>query len=68
VGRFWRYLERIACFDHARLLALYWKLESSFQDVGRFDSRMRVPPDCYSRLYRRLYQYCHITRSRAVGL
>src|ERR1700674_3052778 len=56
MGRFGRYLEGIACFDRAGRLTLYGKLEAAFQDIGGFDARMRVSPDCHSRLYCRFHQ------------
>ena len=46
--RFDRYLECIAGFERAGRLTLYGKLEAAFQDIGGFDSRMRVPPDGHS--------------------
>src|SRR5206468_11200797 len=52
--RVWRlrgYLEGIASFDCAGRLTLYGKLEAAFQDIGGFDSGMRVSPDRHSRLY-----------------
>ena len=54
--RFGRYLECIAGFERAGRLTLYGKLEAAFQDIGGFDSRMRVPPDGHSRLYRRFHK------------
>jgi hypothetical protein len=56
MGRFRRYLEGIACFDCAGLLTLYRELEAAFQDVARFDSRMRVPTDGHTRLYCRFHK------------
>src|SRR5882672_683285 len=54
--RFGRYLECIAGFERAGRLTLYGKLEAAFQDIGGFDSRMRVPPDGHSGLYRRFHK------------
>jgi hypothetical protein len=55
-ARLGRYLEAIACFDCAGRLTLYGKLEAAFQDIGGFDSRMRVSPDRHSRLYCRFHK------------
>src|SRR6266487_2124712 len=64
--RFGRYLEAIACLECPGRLTLYWKLETAFQDIGGFDSRMRVPPDGYSRFYRRFHKHRHIAGRRTV--
>lgn len=56
MGRFGRYLEAIAYFEYAGRLTLYGKLETTFHDIGGFDSRMRVSPDRHSRLYRRFHK------------
>ena len=68
MGRLGRYLEAIACFDRACRLALYWKLETALQDVGGFDSRMRVAPDSHPRVYGRVHEDRRIARRRTVGL
>ena len=52
---FGRYLEAIAWFDCAGWLTLYGKFEAAFQNICRFDSRMRVPPDRYASVYRRFH-------------
>ncbi len=66
--RFGRYLEGIACFDCAGRLTLYGKLEAAFQDIGGFDSRMRVSPDRHPCLYCRFDEQRHIARRRTVHL
>ena len=68
MGRFGRYLEGIACFDGAGRLTLYGKLEAALQDIGRFDSRMRVSPDGRASLYCRFHKQRHIARRRTVCL
>ena len=54
--RFGRYLECIAGFERAGRLTLYGKLEAAFQDIGGLDSRMRVPPDGRSGVYRHFHK------------
>jgi hypothetical protein len=49
-------------------LTLYGKLEAAFQDIGGFDSRMRVPPDGHSGLYRRFHKQRLIAGCRTVCL
>jgi hypothetical protein len=66
--RFGRYLEGIACLDSAGRLTLYGKLETAFQDIGGFDSRMRVSPDGRSSLYCRFHKQRYIARHRTVCL
>ena len=61
-------MEGIACFDCAGRLTLYGKLEAAFQDIGGFDSRMRVPPDRHPCLYCRFDKQRHIARGRTVRL
>src|SRR2546426_9303978 len=68
MGRFRRYLEAIAWFEHAGRLTLYGKLEAAFQDIGGFDTRMRVSRDGYLRLYGRFHKDRRIARRRTVGL
>ena len=51
--RFRRYLESVAGLDCPGWLTLDRKLETAFQYVGRFDARMRVPPDRYASVNRR---------------
>src|SRR5712692_4717656 len=65
---FGRYLEGIACFDCASRLTLYGKLKAAFQDIGGFDSWMRVSRDGCPRLYCRFYKKCHIARRRTICL
>jgi hypothetical protein len=45
-------------------LTLDGKLEAAFQDVGRFNPRMRVPADRNTRLYCRFHTQRFITRCR----
>src|ERR1700716_894066 len=66
--RFGRDLERVAVFERAGRLTLYGKLEAAFQDKGGFDSRMRVPPDGHSGLYRRFHKQRLVARRRTVRL
>ena len=47
---------------------MYGKLEAAFQDIGGFDSRMRVSPDRHSCLYCRFDKQRHIARGRTVHL
>ena len=56
MGRLGRYLEGIAYFEYAGRLTFYGKLETTFHDIGGFDSRMRVSPDRHSRLYCRFHK------------
>jgi hypothetical protein len=51
--RFRRYLEAVAWLDSPGWLALYGKFETAFQNVGRFNPRMRVPPDHHTGFNRR---------------
>ena len=54
--RMWRfrwYLEAVAWLDSPGWLALYGKFEAAFQNVGRFNPRMRVPPDHHAGFNRR---------------
>src|SRR5262245_40814364 len=68
VGRFRRYMEAIAFFDHPGRLPLDGELEAAFYDVRGFDSRMRVSGDGHARLYRRFHEQRRIARRRAVRL
>jgi hypothetical protein len=43
MGRFGRNLETIARFQCAARLTLYGEFETAFQNIARFDSRMRMP-------------------------
>ena len=54
--RFRRYLEAIAWFDCAGWLTLYGKFEAAFQNIGRFDSRVRVSRDRHAGLYCSFYK------------
>ena len=54
--RFRRYLEAIAWFDCAGWLTVYRKFEAAFQNVGRFDSRVRVSRDRHTGVYCRFYK------------
>jgi hypothetical protein len=49
-------------------LTLDGKLEAALQDVGGFDSRMRVAPDSHPRVYGRVHEDRRIARRRTVGL
>ena len=66
--RFGRYLEGITWFGCAGRLTLYGKLEAAFQDIGGFDSRMRVSPDRHACLDCRFDKQRHIARRRTVRL
>ena len=68
MGRLGRYLEGIAYFEYAGRLTLYGKLETTFHDIGGFDSRMRVSPDRHSRLYCRFHKQRLIARRWTVCL
>ena len=43
MGRFGRNLETITRFQRAGRLTLYGEFETAFQNIARFNSRMRMP-------------------------
>ena len=68
MGGFGRNVECIANLDHASRLPLDGKLESAFQDIGGFDSGMRVPRHGHARLDGRFREDRGVAWRRTVHL
>ena len=68
MGRFSGHLVRIARLQRAGWLALYGEIETAFNNITGFDSRMRVPSNQNSRIYFTFNNYRHITRNWTVCL
>src|SRR5262245_11392308 len=61
-------LKTIAGFQRARRLTFNGKLKTAFQNIGRFDTRMRVEANGYTSLNFRLHEHGYVTRRRSIDL